>query len=294
MPQARFLEFLVEEARRYPAFRLVTGASVRELIVEGGVVRGVRYRTRDGQGTVRAPLTVGADGRFSRLRHLIGFEPIKSSVPMDVLWFRIPRRPGDPEGVSGRVGNGHIVAMLDRGDQWQVAYVISKGTYRQVRDAGISELRRSFAGVAPDLADRLDGLTDWKQMSLLSVEASRLARWYTPGLLLIGDAAHVMSPVAGVGINYAIQDAVAAANILSGPLKSGRLRLRDLAAVQREREWPTRIIQAIQSTIQQRVIAGALDPTRPVRPPLALRLPLVRRLFARVIAYGVLPTRLKQ
>ena len=294
MPQARFLEFIADEAKRYPSFRLRMGAAVQELIDEGGVIRGVRYRGRDGRHEVRAPLTVGADGRFSRLRRLAGFEPIKTAPPMDVLWFRLPRRPDEPRGGFGRIGNGHLMALLDRDEQWQIAYVIPKGSYRRLREAGIDALRRSVAEVAPELADRVEQLEDWQDLSLLSVESSRLARWYKPGLLLIGDAAHVMSPVGGVGINYAVQDAVVAANVLSGPLEAGRLRLRDLARVQRRREWPTRAIQAIQSFVQQRVVATALDPDVTFTPPALLRLPILRDLPARLVAFGLWSVHLEQ
>jgi 2-polyprenyl-6-methoxyphenol hydroxylase-like FAD-dependent oxidoreductase len=294
MPQPVFLDFVVNEAKRYPNFHLQMGANVRELVEEDGAVRGVRYQGQDGWHEVRAPLTVGADGRFSRLRRLAGFEPIKTSPPMDVLWLRLPRRPGDLHGVLGRISRGHIMIMLDRDEQWQIGYVIPKGTYRQLHDAGIQALRSSIAATAPELADRVDRLEDWKDVSLLSVESSRLPRWYKPGLLLIGDAAHVMSPVGGVGINYAIQDAVVAANVLSGPLEEGRLRLRDLATVQRQRELPTRIIQALQSFLQERLLPVALDPNRQFTPPALMRLPIVRDLFARTVAFGVWPVHLKQ
>jgi len=293
MPQARFLEFVANEAKRYPSFQLIMGAAVQELVEEDGVVGGVRYRAQDGWHEVRAPLTVGADGRFSRLRHLVGFEPIKTSPPMDVLWFRLPRHPDDPHGAYGRIGNGHMLGMLDRTDEWQIAYVIPKGTYRELHAAGLDALKRSIAELVPQYADRLEALVDWKQVSLLSVESSRLPRWYKPGLLLIGDAAHVMSPVGGVGINYAIQDAIVAANALSGPLKAGRLRLRDLAAVQRQREWPTRVIQAFQSFLQKRVVAKALDPNQQLSPPAILGVPILRDLPARLIAFGVWRVRLK-
>jgi 2-polyprenyl-6-methoxyphenol hydroxylase-like FAD-dependent oxidoreductase len=295
MPQERFLEFVTAEAQRYPSFRLLMGASVQELIEEGGVVRGVRYRGQDGWHEVRALLTVGADGRFSRLRHLSGLpEAIKTSPPMDVLWFRLPRKPDEPGGGMGRIRGGHILGLLDRGDHWQVGYVIPKGAYQRLHAAGLEALRHSIVELAPELADRVDQLREWKQVSLLSVESSRLPRWYRPGLLLIGDAAHVMSPVGGVGINYAIQDAVVAANVLAGPLKEGRVRPADLAAVQRRREWPTRIIQGLQTIVQRQVVAGALDQTRPFRPPFFLRLPILRDLPARLIAFGVWPVHVRR
>ena len=290
LPQKEFLAFIVDEAKRYPSFGLRMGARVEGLIEEGGTVRGVRYEDHEGAHELRAALTVGADGRGSRVRHLGGFEMLKTSPPMDILWFRIPREPTDPEGGVAFFGGGHGLVMLDRGSQWQVAYVILKGSYRQVRAAGIDALRQSLASIMPQFAERFEGLKDWKQISMLSVESSRVTRWHKPGLLLIGDAAHVMSPVGGVGINYAIQDAVVAANVLAGPLKAGTLNEGDLAEVQRQREWPTRLIQALQTQIQKRLIAGALDPNRPFRIPLALRLilstPFLRDLPARVIGFG--------
>ncbi len=226
IPQLHFLEFITTEAKRYPNFQLVMGARAEKLIEEDGYIHGVQYRGQDGWHEVRAVLTVGADGRFSRIRRLAGFEPIKTAPPMDVLWFRLPRKPGDPKQSGG----------------------------------------------------------------VLSVESSRLPRWYRPGLLLIGDAAHVMSPVGGVGINYAIQDAVEAANVLSEGLKEGQVRTRDLTEVQRRRELPTRIIQAFQNFIQQRVLANVLKSDKPLRVSPALlfllRLPIVRDIPARFIAFG--------
>ena len=290
LPQVKFLEFITTGAKRYPKFQLVMGANVQELIEEDGVIRGVRYRGHGGWHEVRSPLTVGADGRFSRLRQLAGFEPIKTSTPMDVLWFRLPRNPEDAKknvGVEGRASNGHLLAIIDRLDYWQLGYVIPKGSYQKLREAGIEVLRQSVAELAPEFRSRQHLLHDWSQISFLWVESSRLKRWYRPGLLLIGDAAHVMSPVGGVGINYAIQDAVVAANVLSTPLKSNALHLWDLAEVQRQREWPTRIIQAFQSFVQQQIIKGALDTTRTFKPPAFLRLPILRNLLARLIAFGI-------
>jgi 2-polyprenyl-6-methoxyphenol hydroxylase-like FAD-dependent oxidoreductase len=212
---------------------------------------------------------------------------------MDVLWFRLPRRPDDPPGVTGRLAPGRGVALLDRGDQWQVAYAFPKGGYQRLRAAGLEALRRSISETAPELADRVECLTDWKQVSLLSVESNRCPRWYKPGLLLIGDAAHVMSPAGGVGINYAIADAVAAANVLGRPLKTGRVAVRDLAAVQRRREWPTRIIQALQTALQNTVLAGVLTSTNQLTVPWAVRalfrIPVLRDLPARLLAFGIWP-----
>ena len=302
MPQTSFLEFVTGEASRYPNFRLVMGARVRELVEEDGVVRSVRYESEDGWHEVRAVLTVGADGRGSRVRRLSGFEPIKTSPPMDVLWFKLPRKKEDPEGIVGRFGRGHAAVMLDRDDYWQGGYIIPKGTYPELRREGIEALHRGFAELIPEYADRIEHVNDWSQASLLSVESSRCPRWYRPGLLLIGDAAHVMSPVGGVGINYAIQDAVVAANVLSGPLKESQARLVELdtkylAAVQRRRELPTRLIQRAQALIQQQVLARALRSNEPFAPPLLIRLllgvPLVRNIPSRIVAFGFWPVRVK-
>ena len=303
MPQTSFLEFITGEAKRYPNFRLVMRARVRELIEENGMIRGVRYEAEDGRHEVRAVLTVGADGRGSRVRRLAGFEPVKTSPPMDVLWFKLPREEGDPDGLIGRFGRGHIAIMLDRLDYWQAGYVIPKGTYPELRRQGIEALRRGFGELIPEFSERIEHLEDWSQASLLSVESSICPRWYRPGLLLIGDAAHVMSPVAGVGINYAIQDAVAAANVLSEPLKKSQERLVDLetkylAAVQRRRELPTRLIQRFQALIQRRVLAPTLRSNAPFAPPLLLRLllrvPVVRNIPSRIVAFGFWPVRVKQ
>jgi 2-polyprenyl-6-methoxyphenol hydroxylase-like FAD-dependent oxidoreductase len=221
---------------------------------------------------------------------------------MDVLWFKLPREEDDSEGIVGRFGRGHIAVMLDRDDHWQAGYVIPKGTFPDLRHEGIGELKRQFADLIPEFADRLEHLTDWRKVSLLSVESSRCPTWHKPGLLLIGDAAHVMSPVAGVGINYAIQDAVSAANILDGPLLESQRRLvaldeKYLAAVQRRRELPTKVIQAAQAQLQKNVLAPALKSKGPFSPPLLLRLlpkiPILRDLPGRLIGYGVRPSRIE-
>jgi len=291
LPQAQFLEFITTEAKHYPSFRLLMGASVQDLIEEDGFVRGVRYRSLDGWHEVRATLTVGADGRSSRIRRLAGFEPLKTSPPMDILWFRIPRAEGDPEGVLGHFGRGHALVLLDRLDEWQVGFVIMKGSYSQVRASGLDALRRSIADLLIEFPDRIEHLKDWKQVAVLSVESSRVPRWYAPGLLLIGDAAHVMSPIGGVGINYAIQDAVVAANVLSKPLKMRKVAIEELREVQRQREWPVKVIQWIQSQLQKRIIAAALKSDKPLQLPsfmrFILRIPIIRDLPARILAFGV-------
>lgn len=298
MPQKSFLELVTAEAARFPGFRLVMGARVRELVEEDGAVRGARYEADDGVHDVRAPLVVGADGRGSRVRRLAGFEPFKTSPPMDVLWFKLPRNPDDTEGVVGRFGAGRIAILLDRDDHWQAGYVMPKGSFPELRRAGVEELWHRFDALVPEFAGRSRQITDWRQVSLLSVESSRCRRWFKPGLLLIGDAAHVMSPVAGVGINYAIQDAVSAANILSGPLSEGRLSTRHLAMIQLRREIPTRAIQRLQALVQNRLLAPALSASAPVTVPPALRMlprvPVLRGLPARVIGYGLWPSRLQE
>ena len=293
MAQSRLLDFMAAEGARFPTFDLRMHANVQELIEEGGVVRGVRYRDPNGVQELRAPLTVAADGRFSKVRHLAGMQPVGTSPPMDVLWFRLPRRPDEPSGGLGAFGSrGRLAILLERGDQWQVAYVIHKGAYQQLHAAGIDELRSQIAEVLPQLADRAGQLTDWRQVSLLSVESSRLRRWYKPGVLFIGDAAHVMSPVGGVGINYAIQDAVVAANILAEPLKRGAVSTAQLRAVQRRCELPVRFIQSLQAFVQLRIVAGALDATRPLRLPVFVRWPGFRSLAPRVIGYGLWPPKI--
>jgi 2-polyprenyl-6-methoxyphenol hydroxylase-like FAD-dependent oxidoreductase len=295
VPQARFLEFLADEASKYPDFRLLMGANVEQLIEENGQTSGVRYLGPDGMHEVRAPLVVGADGRFSRVRHLAGFEPIKTSAPMDILWFRLPHIPGDlPEGegrVLGGFAAGRMLAVFDRFDYWQVGYVFPKGQYQNLRAAGLEALRQSIVEVEPAFAEQVTTLTDWHQFSLLSVESSRCPRWFKPGLLLIGDAAHVMSPVGGVGINYAVQDAVVAANILAAPLRDGRVQPRHLAKVQQEREWPTKLIQAAQSAVQSRILTSVLSSQTAPRIPWFVRAffatPFLRDIPARILAFGV-------
>jgi 2-polyprenyl-6-methoxyphenol hydroxylase-like FAD-dependent oxidoreductase len=274
MPQVRFLEFITEEAKRYPSFRLIMGADVRRLVEEDGTVRGVRYLAEDGWHELRALLTVGADGRFSKVRHLAGLRAVPSGEPpMDVLWFRLPKEHGDPEdSATGALGRGRGIAMLSRPTDWQVGYIFAKGGYQRLRAAGLDTLRRSIAELVPWVAGRVGLLRDWHQLAFLSVEASCCRRWCKPGLLLIGDAAHVMSPAGGVGINYAIQDAVAAANLLAGPLLHGEVRLRDLSAVQQRRQRITRLAQALQAAVPRRALfARGRAAGGPIRLPWLIR-----------------------
>ena len=295
MPQTRFLEFLTREAAQYPNFHLVMGANVQHLIEEDGRVCGVQYMSKDSVlHEVRAPLTVGADGRFSKVRQLAGLQAVKTAPPMDVLWFRLPRLAGELDestGLLGRFANGYILAIIAREDCWQIGLVFRKGHYHELRDAGIEALRRTVANLEPRFERHMEHITDWHQMSLLSVESSRCPRWYRQGLLLIGDAAHVMSPVGGVGINYAIQDAVAAANVLGLPLRAGSLTTEHLAEVQRCREFPTRVIQKIQSFMQERVLLNVLNSDKLIRIPavvrMLLRVPAISKIPAWLLAFGV-------
>jgi 2-polyprenyl-6-methoxyphenol hydroxylase-like FAD-dependent oxidoreductase len=297
LPQADFLRFIAKEAARYPNFTLLMGARVEELVLEDGVVRGVRYRGQQGWGEARALVTVGCDGRFSRLRRLGSFAAITTSAPIDVLWFRLPRRNDDPPEALARFFNGRFFIMLNRGEQWQIAYVIPKGGYHALRAQGVEALQRIIAETAPEMAARAHLLESWRQVSLLSVASDRLKQWSRPGLLLIGDAAHVMSPVGGVGINYAIQDAVVTANTLYEPLRLGRGAEVDLARVQREREFPTRLIQAIQSQIQERALVPLAHQSGQLRVPgwlqMALRLPGVSGLPPYVMGIGFRPAKLR-
>ena len=252
LPQVRLLELLAAEAQTHRNFELVLGANVQRLIRSGDAgdsVEGIVYRdTANRWHEVRSPLTVAADGRFSTIRRLAGIEPVRTSPPMDVLWFRLPKAEGDPtEEADIHVGRGRLAVLLDRGDEWQIGYVILKGKFGEVKEAGIAALQQGLAETVPMLADRAALVRDWKQIAVLSVESSRCQKWHQPGLLLIGDAAHAMSPVGGVGINYAVQDAIVAANLLAEKLRGdGPLADSDLAAVQSERERPVRFIQRVQ------------------------------------------------
>lgn len=293
MPQAQFIEFIIQEARCYPNFSLILNANVQELIEEEEIVKGVRYHGHDGWNELRAILTVGADGRFSKVRKLAGFKAISSSPPMDVLWLRLSKHTDQPGGIMGRFGSGALLVMLDRVSQWQIGYVIRKGSFKQIQAAGIEAFRHSIAQLAPELAGEVGEIKDWKQVAFLSVSSDWLPRWYKPGLLLIGDAAHVMSPAGGNGINYAIMDAVAAANQLTVPLQRGKLSNSHLASVQRRRKWPTWVVQRLVSGVQELVINRALDPSSAFQLPGIFRIPVLRRLPfintlpAKFIGFGI-------
>ena len=293
MPQWDFLDFVVENARHYPAFQLKMAAEVNDLIVENERVVGVRAATPDGELIVRAELVIGADGRHSTVRAKAGLDILDVGAPMDVLWMRLSRRPGDPGQTLGRFDAGRVFVMLNREDYWQCAFVIPKGGLDEIRSRGLEFFRNEIARLAPYLRDRTEELKDWSDVKLLSVSIDRLRRWHRPGLLCIGDAAHAMSPVGGVGINLAIQDAVAAANILAPRFEQGTVCEDDLRAVQRRREFPTRATQAMQVFIQNRVISRVLERTEKLSAPLPLRLirlmPFLTRIPARLIGLGFRP-----
>jgi 2-polyprenyl-6-methoxyphenol hydroxylase-like FAD-dependent oxidoreductase len=293
MPQWDFLNFITEQGRQYSTFHLQMQAEVTDLIEVNGIVAGVRAKTPNGVLEIRAPLTVGADGRHSVVRERAGLEVIDLGAPMDVMWMRISRHPTDPAQTLGHFDRGRILFLINREDYWQCAFVISKGTADEIRQRGLEAFHREIAELEPFLKDRVEELRDWKQVSLLTVRVDRLARWFRPGLLCIGDAAHAMSPIGGVGINLAIQDAVAAANILGPKLRQDNVTECDLQAVQRRRNFPTRATQRFQILIQNNVIRRILGSDKALGVPWVLKLlrrwAILRRIPARVIGLGFRP-----
>jgi 2-polyprenyl-6-methoxyphenol hydroxylase-like FAD-dependent oxidoreductase len=290
MPQWDFLDLLAEHARAYPAFHLRMHTEVTDVIEEGGVIRGVKAETASGRLAIRADLTVGADGRHSVVRERAKLPVQDLGAPIDVLWMRISRQPTDPDQPLGRFDRGRVFVMIYRGDYWQCGLIIPKGSFEEIRSRGLAVLRREIVEIAPLLYDRVQELGDWDAIKLLTVHVDRLRSWCRPGLLCIGDSAHAMSPVGGVGINLAIQDAVATANILAEPLARGTPSLEDLKRVQRRRQLPTRLTQRLQIQIQERVLKRVLGSGKPlsVAWPLKLvqRFPRLRRIPARVIGIG--------
>jgi len=293
MPQWDFLDFLAADARRYPTFHLQMQSEVTDLIEEQGRVVGARATTPGGSLEVRAELTVGADGRHSTVRQQSGLTIEVLGTPIDVLWMKLSRRPEDPDQPLGRFDRGRAFVMLFRGEYWQCGFLIHKGGYEAIKDRGLESFREEIVAVAPLMKDRVAELSDWNQIRLLTVAVDRLRAWYCPGLLCIGDAAHAMSPIGGVGINLAIQDAVAAANILASRLLHGSLTTGDLRKVERRRTLPTRLTQRLQVLIQDRVLGRVLGSPERLRVPWTLRLlqrwPFLRRIPARLIGIGFRP-----
>ncbi|HTU69315.1 MAG TPA: FAD-dependent oxidoreductase [Candidatus Baltobacteraceae bacterium] len=295
MPQWDFLNFLSSKARAHPGFALLMKTEATDVIRDGTRVAGVRAKDEQGELEIHADVVVACDGRTSTMRSVVGEKPRDLGAPMDVFWMRLSRRPGDRNAALGYVGAGSILVLIDRDDYWQCGYVIAKGSAEAVRSRGLDAFRAELAAMAPVIAGRVGEITSWEDVKLLSVAVDRLARWYVPGLLFIGDAAHAMSPIGGVGINLAVQDAVAAANTLGAALKrSGSVTEAVLAAVQRRRMFPTVMTQGLQVLIQRRIVAAVLGSrTPPVRAPLAIRvltsIPGFRRIPAYIVGIGFRP-----
>ena len=292
MPQWHFLNFLASKGKQFPTFNLRMNTAVVDLIAEGDQVRGVRAKAADGDLEIRAGLVVGCDGRTSVVRDRAGLEVIDTGAPIDVLWMHISKRPGDPEQLLGFFRHGKLLVLIDRDDYFQAGFVIPKGGIDQMKRRGLPALQNEIVSLAPFLRDRISELNDWSKIKLLTVQINRLRKWCREGLLCIGDAAHAMSPAGGVGINLAIQDAVAASNLLGPKLKSGRVTLTDLAQVQNRREWPARLIQGMQAFVHRHVVTGR-ESSSADSLPLVVRLlqcfPRLQALPARFIGMGPRP-----
>jgi 2-polyprenyl-6-methoxyphenol hydroxylase-like FAD-dependent oxidoreductase len=295
MPQWEFLDFLTTEARRLRQFQLRMESEVTDLLWSGDRVAGVKAQTAGGECRIEADLVIGADGRSSVVRERAGLRTLDLGAPIDVLWFRLPRFPSDPAETSYHVSAGHFIVLIDRGEYWQCAYVTEKGAFPAVRERGLAAFREGVARCIPFFQDRLDELADWERIKLLSVKLDRLRCWARDGLLCIGDAAHAMSPVGGVGIGLAIQDAVAAARLLGPKSRAGRVTLADLRAVQARRDFPTRLTQRAQALVHRHVVGKVLAAQEPFVTPWPLRslvsVPGLSRLAARVVGLGVRPER---
>jgi 2-polyprenyl-6-methoxyphenol hydroxylase-like FAD-dependent oxidoreductase len=294
MPQWEFLNFIAEKAKAYPGFHLRMETEATDLLIENGTVAGVRAKSQNGALEIHADLTIGADGRRSVVRERAGFEVQDLGAPIDVLWMRVTRQPNDPNQTLGRFRAGKILVALDRDEYWQCAYVIPKGGFDAIRQKGLASFQQEIASVAPFLRERLGELKDWNDVKLLSVAVDRLRQWSRAGLLCIGDSAHAMSPIGGVGINLAIQDAVAAANELAAPLAKGTVSDDHLRKIQNRREFPTRVTQGFQVVAHKRFIGPAMRHPRPIpKLPFALKLlqmfPILRRIPARLVGMGVRP-----
>ena len=292
MPQWDFLDFLADHAKLYPNFRLMMDAEVTGLLEEGGRITGVKVSTNDGPLDIKALLTIGADGRHSIVRERAGLKVEVLGAPIDVLWYRLSRKPDDPTQVIGRFAAGKIMVMLNRDDYWQCGFVIPKGSFEALKQRGLEMFRQDLVSIASFLRDRVEEIRDWDQVKLLTVAVDRLTRWYRDGLLCIGDAAHAMSPVGGVGINLAIQDAVATANILAGKLNQKSVLPYDLRQVQERRLFPTQATQMMQVFIQKRVLAGSLGRTLTSAPwflKLFRRFPILQRIPGYLVGIGFRP-----
>jgi 2-polyprenyl-6-methoxyphenol hydroxylase-like FAD-dependent oxidoreductase len=297
MPQWHFLDFLAEEGRRYPGYHLMLRAEATGLIRENGVVTGVQAKTPDGPVEIRAELVIAADGRGSTLRDVAGLKVEDQGAPMDVLWLRLSRHATDPGATLGRLDAGRLFITINRGDYWQCAFIIPKGGIAEVHAAGLDAFRAEIVRLAPHFVDRVEELATWNDVKLLTVAVNRLARWDIPGMLCIGDAAHAMSPVGGVGVNLAVQDAVAAANVLVPRMRQGKATEADLRAIQKRRDFPTKATQRVQVLIQDRVISSVLKGQQAPKPPLPLRLlqrfPWLRRFPARAMGMGLRPEHIR-
>jgi 2-polyprenyl-6-methoxyphenol hydroxylase-like FAD-dependent oxidoreductase len=293
MPQWDFLNFLSSHAKRFPTFQLYMEANVVDVLMEDSRVVGVRAKTARGELEVRADLVIGADGRHSTVHTRAGLEQREFGVPIDVLWMRISKKQGDPKQTLGFFQHGKLVVLLDRDDYWQCGFVIPKGAFDEIKARGLKQFQNDLVSFAGFLRNRVAELDDWSKIKLLTVQVNRLREWCCEGLLCIGDSAHAMSPAGGVGINLAIQDAVATANLLAEELRSGPVRVDDLRKVQARREWPTRLIQGMQIFIHRRVVTGRMSGGKQTSLPFVLRLlkwfPILRQIPARFIGIGPRP-----
>ena len=293
MPQWDFLNFLAGQGKRYKTFDLRLQAEARDLIEENGRIVGLIADTPDGALTIRADLVVGCDGRHSTVREKAGLKSDDYGAPMDVLWFRVSHKGGDKADTFGHIEAGRLMVMFDRGDYWQCAYVIPKGGIERVKSDGLEAFHARVVEMSPFLSDRIGELKSWDDIKLLSVTVDRLRKWWRPGLICIGDAAHAMSPIGGVGINMAVQDAVAAANRLAGPLRAGKVTDEDLQAIEERRTLPMRFTQWLQLTIQRRVISRVLASHERPKAPAFFKLfgvfPILRSIPALLVGIGIRP-----